>query len=130
VTGSSSAINLGTIGASAGIPTLNVADIPAEIRTGGPRAMQAYSEGLAFEDMLVNELTQQLSNTMFAGAQQPDAGSDPTEATGGGSLGAYAAFMPQALTTSIMSAGGLGVAQQIAEALDPALTRPTKGAGG
>lgn len=41
-------------------------------------------------------------------------GSDPTSS-------AYASLLPQALTTSIMSAGGLGIAQQVATAIDPAL---------
>ena len=65
---SSSDITLGTIGADAGIPNLNVAKIPENIRNGDSKAMQAYSEGLAFEDMLVNELSQQLANTMYGGS--------------------------------------------------------------
>lgn len=129
MSGSSSSINLGTIGASAGIPNLNVADIPANIRTGGKRAMQAYSEGLAFEDILVSELTQQLSQTMDGSGSAGSSMASGTGATAAGSpsgglLGAaagYASLMPQALTSSIMSGGGLGMAEQFAQELDPAL---------
>lgn len=120
-------ISLGTIGANAGIPNLNVADIPANIRNGDSKAMQAYSEGLAFEEMLVNELSQQLANTMYGGssmggASSGAAGSDGS--SGGGLLGgasAYASMIPQTLTSSIMSGGGLGIAEQFAKEFDPAL---------
>ena len=127
-------ISLGTIGANAGIPNLNVADIPANIRNGDSKAMQAYSEGLAFEEMLVNELSQQLANTMYGGssmggASSGAAGSDGS--SGGGLLGgasAYASMIPQTLTSSIMSGGGLGMAERFAQALDPALTSQGSGA--
>ena len=126
---SGSDITLGTIGANAGIPTLNVADVPANIRNGDSRAMKAYSEGLAFEDMLVSELTQQLSKTMYGGSSSDGSSSsaDGADGSSGGLLGgasgasAYASMFPQALTSSIMSGGGLGMAEQFAQELDPAL---------
>jgi len=129
---SSSDITLGTIGANAGIPNLNVADIPANIRHGDSKAMQAYSEGLAFEDMLVNELSQQLANTMYGGSGlDGSSSSDGTDGTGGtdgtssGGLlsgaSAYASLIPQTLTSSIMDGGGLGMASQFADELDPSL---------
>ena len=131
MSGSSADINLGTIGSAAGIPTLNVADIPANIRSGDSKAMQAYSEGLAFEDMLVSELTQQLSKTMYGGDASSADGSSagasgaPGSGNGGmlGGLSAYASLIPQALTSSIMSGGGLGIAEQFAQQLDPSLRR-------
>ena len=136
---SSSDITLGTIGANAGIPNLNVADIPANIRHGDSKAMQAYSEGLAFEDMLVNELSQQLANTMYGGSgadgsssgvdgSSSSDGTDGTDGTDGSSSGgllsgasAYASLIPQTLTSSIMDGGGLGMASQFADELDPSL---------
>ena len=47
----------------------------------------------------------------------------------GSGLGAYASLLPQALTSSIMSGGGTGLAFQIARDLDPALNNPTAQAG-
>ena len=129
MSGTSPDINLGTIGSAAGIPTLNVADIPANVRSGDSKAMQAYSEGLAFEDMLVSELTQQLSKTMYGGSADgtgDGSGAGPSGSGSGGMLGglsAYASLIPQALTSSIMSGGGLGVAEQFAQELDPTLRR-------
>jgi hypothetical protein len=129
---SSSDIALGSIGTSAGIPSLNVADIPANVRNGNNAAKQAYTEGLAFENVLVNELSQQLSNTMYGGSG-PDAssssdGSDGSSSSGGllggSGAGAYASMIPQALTSSIMSGGGLGVAEEFAQEIDPSLDAP------
>ena len=117
-------ITLGTIGQNAGIPNLNVATVPANVRTGDSKAMQAYSEGLAFEDVLVNELSQQLSKTMFGGDSSSNdsaSGSSPASSTMLGGASAYASMIPQALTSSIMSGGGLGMAEQFAQELDPAL---------
>jgi hypothetical protein len=125
---SSSDISLGTIGTNAGIPNLNVADIPANIRNGDSKAKQAYSEGLAFEDMLVNELSQQ-PNTMYGGSgTDGSASGDGSGGSDGSSSGgllsgasAYASLIPQTLTSSIMDGGGLGMAEQFAEQFDPAL---------
>jgi Rod binding domain-containing protein len=130
---SASDISLGTIGSDAGIPNLNVADIPANIRNGDGKAKQAYSEGLAFEDMLVNELTQQLANTMYGGSGadgDPSSSASASGSSSGGMLGgasAYASMIPQALTSSIMSGGGLGMADQFAQELDPALLSQDSG---
>ena len=129
-------INLGTIGSNAGIPNLNVATVPANIRTGGSKAMQAYSEGLAFEDMLVNELSQQLAKTMYGGTGDGSSAGSSSSSTDGSSSGssmlggasAYASMIPQALTSSIMDDGGIGMAESFAQELDPALVSKTAGA--
>lgn len=123
----SSDITLGTIGQNAGIPDLNVATVPASIRNGGAGAMKAYSEGLAFEGMLVNELSQQMSKTMFGGTGDGSS-TDGTDSSDGsasssmlGGASAYQSLIPQALTASIMADGGLGMAESFAKELDPSL---------
>jgi Rod binding domain-containing protein len=128
---SASDIALGSIGTDAGIPGLNVADIPANVRNGNNTAKQAYTEGLAFENVLVNELSQQLSSTMYGGsgtdAALPgdgSAGSDGGDSSSSGLLsgaGAYASMIPQALTSSIMSGGGMGIAEEFAQEIDPSI---------
>lgn len=135
---SSSDISLSTIGADSGISNLNLASIPANIRGGNSQAKKAYSEGLQFEDMLVGELTQQLANTMYGGqgsdtGSSTDGGSDSTAgSSGSGGLlsgaSAYSSLIPQALTSSIMSNGGLGMAEQFAGELDPSLLTQSSGA--
>ncbi len=99
-------------------------------------AKQAYAEGLEFEQVLVNELAQQLTATVSSGSDGSDGsdgsggsdgsdGSDGDASTGllGSAASMYSSLIPQALTTSIISAGGLGIASEIAGALDPSLER-------
>lgn len=125
--------SLASIGVNAGIPSLNVADIPANVRNGNAEAKQAYTEGLAFEQVLVNELTTQLANTMGSGATDLDGnpvdGSSSSSGEdgllGGSGASAYSSLIPQALSSSIMSGGGLGMAEQFAAAIDPSLNDPS-----
>jgi hypothetical protein len=135
---SSSDISLSSIGTSAGIPSLNVADIPANVRNGNNAAKQAYTEGLAFENVLVNELSQQLSNTMYGGSGvDATSSTDASDGSGDDSsssgllsgAGAYASMIPQALTSSIMSGGGLGIAEQFAQELDPSIDAASEKTG-
>ena len=137
---SSANTSLSAIGSDAGIPNLNVATIPENIRNGDSKAKQAYSEGLAFEDMLVNELTQQLASTMYGGSSDSSdgsssaAGSSADGSSGSssssmlGGASAYASMIPQALSSSIMNSGGLGMAESFAQELDPSLLSQASGA--
>jgi len=127
--------SLASIGINAGIPGLNTADIPSNIRNGNSQAQQAYTEGLAFEQVLVNQLSTQIANTMGSSQDSLDSldstdSSDSGDSTtSGGSLmsatGAYGSLIPQALTSSIMDSGGLGLAEEFAQTLDPSLADPS-----
>ncbi|MGO9902046.1 MAG: hypothetical protein ACLP0J_20715 [Solirubrobacteraceae bacterium] len=127
---------LGSTGlGSTGLTPVSQADLPADIRNGSPAAKQAYTEGLEFAQVLVNELAQQLTATVSD--QDSDDGDSSTNASGGGDDGSsdatsplgsdpatslYSSLIPQALSDSIMSSGGgLGIASEIAAALDPSL---------
>lgn len=106
------------------LPPLSAATEPASVRNGPPAAKQAYQEALGFEQLLVDQLSQQLAATVSSPTS--DGSSDS-----GGMMGsdpgtsAFASLIPQALTSGIMSAGGTGIALQLATALDPALGEPT-----
>lgn len=128
---------LSLAGLTSGLPAINQADIPANIRNGNAKAKEAYTEGLEFEQVLVQQLAQQLAST--AGMDSSSAtDSDGSDGSGGddsssGLLGGdssaseYSSLIPQALTNSIMAGGGLGVASEIAQAIDPSIndTRST-----
>lgn len=121
------------------LPPMDPAQEPASVRNGNQAAKNAYQEGLAFEDVLVNELAQELTATVpgLNGSSNGLGGSSSGDGLGGGTgstsgldssggLGAYASLLPQTLTSSIMSAGGTGLAMQIAQDIDPALAAPAK----
>ena len=120
-----------------GVPVVDQATEPAAVRHGGPAAQKAYETGLGFEQMLVSELTQTMTDTISgsdpSGGDSSGGGSsggDPSSSGSSAGLGAYASLMPGALSSSIMSAGGTGVAMQIARSIDPSLDGPSTPASG
>lgn len=116
------------------LPAIDQAREPAVIRNGDAAAKKAYQEGLAFENILVNQLAQELTKTVpgLDGSSNDGLGgtSDSSGGAGGsggsGGLGAYASLLPDALTSGLMSGGGTGIAMQVARSLDPALLAPQK----
>lgn len=113
------------------LPPINAALLPADIRSGDARAKKAYQEALGFEDILVQQLTQELASTVSApgGDSGTDGSGGSSDSSSGGILGsdpstnAFASLIPTALTQSIMSGGGVGVADRLARAIDPAIGR-------
>jgi Rod binding domain-containing protein len=112
---------------AANLPPIDSAHLPADIRNGNAQAKQAYQEALGFEDILMQQLTQQLASTVTSpGGGSSDSG-DSSDSSSGGILGSdpstntFASLIPTALTQSIMSGGGVGMADQLARALDPAI---------
>ena len=110
------------------LPPINAALLPADIRSGNAQAKQAYQEALGFEDMLMQQLTQELANTVTSpggDSSSSDGSSDSSSDGSGGILGsdpstsAFSSMIPTALTQSIMSAGGVGIADSLARAIDP-----------
>jgi Rod binding domain-containing protein len=112
---------------AANLPPINSALLPADIRNGNAKAKQAYQEALGFEDVLMQQLTQQLADTVTSpGGDSSDSSSGgSSDSSSGGLLGsdpstsAFASLIPTALTQSIMSGGGVGIADRLARALDP-----------
>ncbi len=120
---------------STNVPVVDAANEPADIRNGNSAAQKAYQEALGFEDILVQQLTQELASTVTSPAGSSDSSgssgsSDSSSDSSGGILGsdpstsAFASLIPTALTQSIMSSGGLGIAQQLAQSIDPAIGTP------
>jgi Rod binding domain-containing protein len=97
------------------LPTVaNPALEPASVRNGSPAVKQAYNEALGFESVLVNELCQQLisnSGLSDSGSSGDASDSDPT-------VGGFTSMLPGALSSAIMSDGGLGLAAQLLPTLE------------
>jgi Rod binding domain-containing protein len=119
---------------SATLPPINPALEPADIRNGNAQAKQAYQEALGFEDVLMQQLTQELASTVSSPSDDSSDGSDgsddSSDDSSGGILGsdpstsAFASMIPTALTSSLMSNGGVGIAAQLAQAIDPQIGTP------
>ena len=120
---------------SANLPPVNPALEPADIRNGNTQAKQAYQEALGFEDVLMQQLTQQLASTVSSPSDSSDGSdgssdsSDSSDGSGGilgsdPSTSAFASMIPSALTSSLMSDGGVGIASQLAQSIDPQIGTP------
>jgi hypothetical protein len=118
------------------LPLMDPATEPAAIRNGDQKAKNAYQTGLAFENVLVNQLAQQLSATVpgldgsddgLGGTSDDSSSAGSSGGVGGsGGLGAYSSLLPQTMATSIISGGGTGIAMEIAKSIDPGLGAPKK----
>jgi Rod binding domain-containing protein len=122
---------MSTLGVPNTLPPIDAALQPADIRNGDAKAKQAYQEALGFEDMLFQQLTQEMAKTV-TGSGGTDGSGDSSDSSSGSILGSdpstsmFAGMIPTALTQSIMSGGGVGIADQLARAIDPAIgTTPT-----
>jgi hypothetical protein len=87
-----------------GLPPIDRAQLPQDIRTAAPARRDAYEAGLGFERLLLQQLSQSLT-------------SSTRDALGGDSP--YASLLPDALADGVMSTGGLGLARQLADAIQP-----------
>ena len=88
---------------SAGLPPIDNALLPADVRNGTKERRERYDTALSFESQLVGELTKQLAKT-----------AEPADASGeSAAVAMYRDMLPGAMTDAIMAEGGLGLATQI-----------------
>jgi Rod binding domain-containing protein len=114
--------------------TVDDARLPAAVRDGSPAAKQAYSTAQNFEEMLLQQLSQSLTQSSGLSGEG-ESGSEESGATGDASGGMLASLLPQTLAEGVMRSGGIGLAAQLMGALDPsaastAATTLTASAGG
>jgi Rod binding domain-containing protein len=117
-----------------GLPPIDATFEPASVRNGSPAVQKAYASALDFESMLVQQLSQSLSETSgLSGAT----GESEAEGSGEGAEGAsdpasaqLSSLLPQTLTEGVMSQGGLGLAQQLIGSIDPTTPLPVSSTGG
>jgi Rod binding domain-containing protein len=111
---------------SGALPIVNQALEPKWVRDGSPSTQKAYESALAFEDTLVEQLSQSLTSTSgltgesstggeSSGEQGSEEGAGSTSGAGNSEL---SSLLPQGLTASVMHAGGLGLAAQMTRELE------------
>lgn len=119
--------------ALAGLPPVNQALEPAWVRHGSAATQKTYATALAFEQMLVQQLSKSL--TASTGVEgESSQGSEGSE-EGGPSFGTseLSSLLPQALSNGVMSAGGLGLAEQLTRELQSTQggqSQPVQASGG
>ena len=99
-----------------GLNPIDASLLPAEVRNGTARDRQLYTAALGFEQQLTRQLAQSLVD-----ATRPQDGDSSSDEDGSssedGSSNQYAQMLPDALTQSITSDGGLGLAPELWRAL-------------
>ncbi|HUB75230.1 MAG TPA: hypothetical protein VL979_14495 [Solirubrobacteraceae bacterium] len=121
--------------AAAGLPVASQALEPKWVRDGSPATQKAYETALAFEQALVEQLSQALAKSSgLGGASSPEEGSmegapGAGEGAGGEGDSELSMLLPQALTSGVMNAGGLGLAAQLTQQLAAEQGDATNSAG-
>jgi Rod binding domain-containing protein len=117
------------LSASAGeLPVVNQTLEPAWVRHGSAATQKSYQTALAFEELLVEQLSQ--STTATSGMEGESGGEGEASAEGappGNS--ALSSMLPHALASGVMSAGGLGLAAQMTRQLESAAAAAQAPAG-
>jgi Rod binding domain-containing protein len=101
---------------TAGLPVVNQALEPASVRHGSAATQKAYQSALAFEEVLVEQLSKAMTATLGGGESGQEGG--PGSEEGESSSGELSSMLPQALSAGIMNAGGLGLAAQMTSSLE------------
>jgi Rod binding domain-containing protein len=107
---------------SAGLPPIDQSLIPAGVRAEGQKPVSLYETALSFEGMLDQQLTQSLTDTLQQSGSDDDS-DDGSSTDAGTSL--MLQMLPQALSQQLESAGGLGLAPQLYQALGGKTAEPT-----
>lgn len=112
-------------GAMMPLSTVSTVSEPAAVQNGSPAVKRAWSEAVSFEQMLLSQLTQAMSQSAGLGeAGSEGEGSEgegsSTTADGGGLL---SSMVPQTLSESVSNAGGLGLASQLLSSIAPEAQR-------
>jgi Rod binding domain-containing protein len=82
------------------------ATLPPEIRAAAPAVQQDYRSALAFERVLLGQLTKAMQSSIGGPAQ---GGSAATEA--------YANMLPDTMADALAAGGGIGLASDLVRAL-------------
>ncbi len=79
--------------------------LPPEVRAGGADAQERYRSALAFERILLGQLTKAMQATVSA------------ENEGSAATQAYANMLPDTMADAIVAGGGIGLASDLVRAL-------------
>jgi hypothetical protein len=98
-----------------GLPTISDTLLPADVRNGSQSDKDSYKTAMGFEQMLVGQLVQTMVGSDAAAPTTGDDDSADTalDTSDPMTSGPFSGQMQDALSSALMSAGGLGLAAQI-----------------
>jgi hypothetical protein len=113
--------------AGGGLPVVDQALEPEWVRHGSATTQKAYESALAFEQTLVEQLSQSLAATTGSDGEGSPEGEEGSSSAADSQL---SSMLPQALSSGVMHAGGLGMAAQLTRQFETqSPSSPTDGGG-
>jgi Rod binding domain-containing protein len=101
-----------------GLPVVNQALEPEWVRHGSASTQKAYETALEFEQTLVEQLSKSMAASSGLGGESSQEEGAGEEGGSSASDSEISSMLPQALTSSVMSAGGLGLAAQLSHQIE------------
>lgn len=105
------------------VPPINPATLPADVRAAGKKGEALYSDALQFENMMLQQLTQQMFDTSgsdgsdgLASVGSDDSSDDSSSdslMSGDATSSAFSNMLPGAMADALTSAGGIGLADEL-----------------
>ncbi|MEA2243606.1 MAG: hypothetical protein QOD24_3162 [Solirubrobacteraceae bacterium] len=94
-----------------GLPPIDQALLPADVRSGSSGDRKTYAAALGFERALVGELAKAMAET--AKPADGEDGGEPQDAAGS----MYMQQLPDQLADSVIQSGGLGLARNLYDSM-------------
>lgn len=94
------------------LPTLDVSQLPANVRAGTPEQQKVYQAALEFERTFVAAMMKQMNAATDALAS---GGSDDDPQIGGAGTSAYKDMVQDQMADAVLKGGGLGIASMLYE---------------
>jgi Rod binding domain-containing protein len=111
---------------------IDAAQLPADVRKAGPKAEQLYQTAVGFEQVLLQQLTQELQATTGSGGSSLDGSDDSSDGSTDGSdpsTSLMTQLLPDALAQGLTGSGGIGIARELYDSMRAQAGIPATGAG-
>jgi Rod binding domain-containing protein len=114
---------------------IDAAQMPADVRKAGPKAEQLYETAMGFEQVLLQQLTQEMQATTggdgssLDGSDASDDGSDDSsDDSSDPSTSLMTQLLPDTLAQGLTGSGGIGIARELYDSMRAQAGIPAGGA--
>lgn len=117
------------------LPPIDPTQLPPDVRRAGPEAQKLYGAALQFEGMLVQQITDQMFQSVNDGSSDDSSNSSDSSADGSSTSssstmgGDYQSLLPGTMADAITQSGGLGLADELYRSMALRFGIDTSGSG-
>ena len=98
------------------LPPIDPTQLPPDVRKAGPEAQKLYGAALQFEGMLVQQITDQMFQSVNDGSSDDssDSSDDGSSTSSSSTMGGdYQSLLPGTMADAVTQSGGLGLADEL-----------------